>query len=99
MVNEVTTVAGMAALAPYMTALGAIGSSPADTEQLANAFALASQFVDPATGSTPGSGAPFDTTVHSYIINTVGAARGLEQQVPCCSWITRVRGREEPVAS
>lgn len=71
-VNEVTTVAGVAALALYMTAAGSIGSNPADTKQLADAFTLASQFVNPATGFTPGSGVPFDMTVPSYIINTVG---------------------------
>lgn len=67
-INEVTTVAGVAALAPYMTSFDLLGS--ADASGLAASFALAAQFADSSTGSSPGS-APAATSIPSTLINTL----------------------------
>jgi trimeric autotransporter adhesin len=49
-VNEVTTVAATSALAPFMSSMTAIGSSPSDVSALTSAFALANEYADPVTG-------------------------------------------------
>jgi hypothetical protein len=54
--NEVTTVAAAAALAPFITAPFNIGSSPADATALAAAFNTAAAFADFTTGTSPGAG-------------------------------------------
>jgi hypothetical protein len=71
-INELTTVAGVYSLAPYMTSPSAIGSAPGDAVALAGAFTLASQFANTATGTTPGTGVPLGTTVPVEQINTIG---------------------------
>ena len=70
-VNEVTTVAAVYALAPFMTLTTAIGSTTADTQALADAFALAWEFASVTTGTTPGTNVPSGTTVPSAQINTL----------------------------
>lgn len=70
-INELTTVAAVAALAPFMTAPASIGSSSADAESLANAFVLASEFVNPPTGQVPGLNVPAGTIVPVAKINTL----------------------------
>ena len=70
-VNELTTVAAVYALAPYMTSPSAIGSAPADALALASAFTLASYFANTTTGTTPGTGVPAGTTVPVAQINTI----------------------------
>jgi hypothetical protein len=70
-VNELTTVAAVYALAPYMTSPSAIGSAPGDAAALASAFTLASYFANTTTGNTPGTGVPLGTTVPVAQINTI----------------------------
>ena len=70
-VNELTTVAATAALAPYMTSLSAVGASPADAAALANAFALSSEMVDPGTGTSPGSNVPAGLSVPTAELATL----------------------------
>jgi trimeric autotransporter adhesin len=70
-INELTTVAAVYALAPYMTSPSAIGSAAGDAA-LAGAFTLASQFANTTTGTTPGTGVPAGTTVPVEQINTIG---------------------------
>ena len=72
LVNELTTVAAVYALAPYMTSPSAIGSAAGDAAGLAAAFTLASQFANTTTGTTPGTGVPPGTTVPVEQINTIG---------------------------
>ncbi len=62
-VNELTTVGAVEALAPYMSASGAVGSAPSDSGALATAFTLASSYVNPFTGSSPGLNVPAGYTV------------------------------------
>ena len=71
-VNELTTVAAVNALVSYMASATAVGSGPADIAALGNAFTLAAQFVDPATGTAPGTGVPSGYTVPVATINTLG---------------------------
>ncbi|MGD0347291.1 MAG: hypothetical protein ABSA85_11070 [Terracidiphilus sp.] len=75
--NEVTTVAAVAALSPYMTsqtcltAPTCIGSGASDATALTAAFTLASQYANTATGTSPGTGAPAGDAVPSTLINSL----------------------------
>ncbi len=70
-INELTTVAAMAALEPYFTSPTAIGASPANAAALTSAFTLAAAFANPATGTTPGASVPAGDTVPVEQINTL----------------------------
>jgi trimeric autotransporter adhesin len=70
-INELTTVAAVAALAPYMSSISAIGSSSNDTSSLAAAFKLANEFVNTTTGSAPGTGIPAGSTDPVAELNTL----------------------------
>ena len=70
-VNEVTTVAAVSALAPFMKSITAIGSSSSDVSALVSAFALANQFANPTTGMSPGNNVASGTTIPSALINTL----------------------------
>jgi len=70
-VNELTTVAAVSALYPFMTSPANIGSSSSDAASLANAFVLASEFVNPSTGLAPGLNVPAGTIVPVDKINTL----------------------------
>lgn len=69
--NEVTTVAAVAALSPYMTSPTSIGSGTSDAAALTAAFTLASQFASNATGTSPGAGVPAGDAVPSTLINSL----------------------------
>jgi hypothetical protein len=71
-INELTTVAAVWALAPFMTDYAHIGTSPANAQGLANAFATAQTLVDIHTGKTPGTSAGI-ATIPSAQIGTLGA--------------------------
>jgi hypothetical protein len=70
-INELTTVAAVAALAPFMTSASAIGSASFDTTALANAFTLANQYVNTTTGTAPGNNVPTGYTVPTTELNTL----------------------------
>ncbi len=70
-VNEVTTVAAVYALAPYLTRFDAIGSATSDASALASGFLLSSIFADPASGFSPGPNAPSGYAVPIAQINTI----------------------------
>ena len=71
-VNELTTVAAVNALASYMTSYTAVGSGSGDSGSLESAFVLAGELVNPATGTSPGTNVPSGYTVPSDEINTLG---------------------------
>ena len=77
--NEVTTVAAVAALSPYMTSPGCttaptcIGSGASDTSALTAAFTLASQYANTATGTAPGTSVPAGDAVPSTLINSLAS--------------------------
>jgi hypothetical protein len=70
-ISEVTTVAAVYALAPFMTSPSAVGSSPTDAQLLTDAFTLASQLVNFSTGSAPGTFVPPGYAVNIAQINTI----------------------------
>lgn len=53
--NEVTTIASVYALAPYMSGPAAIGSSPDQAQALVDAATLASELANLQTGTSPGT--------------------------------------------
>jgi hypothetical protein len=71
-INELTTLAAVYPLAPYMASASAVGSSSTDAPALANAFTLASEFVNTANGAAPGTGVLAGTIVPVAQINTIG---------------------------
>lgn len=71
-VNELTTVATVWALAPFMTGFANIGSSSTNTTGLANAFAAINELVTTANGTTPGPILPTGATLPTTEINTLG---------------------------
>ncbi len=70
-VSEVTTVAAVNALAPFMSSISSVGSSASDATALASAFTLANQFSNSATGTSPGLTASVGTTIPTTLINTL----------------------------
>jgi trimeric autotransporter adhesin len=69
--NELTTVAAVWALAPFMSSYSSIGSGSADAAALASAFTLASEYVNTTTGTAPGLNVPAGTTVPVAQLNTL----------------------------
>ena len=70
-IDEVTTVAAVYALAPFMNSYSSIGSALGDASSLAASFANASQLVNYTTGTSPGSNLPLGKTVPVAQINTL----------------------------
>jgi len=70
-INEVTTVAAVAALSPYMTSATAVGSGTSDVAALTAAFATAAAYADPSLGVTPGPDVPAGMAAPSSEINTL----------------------------
>jgi hypothetical protein len=70
-VNEVTTVAAVYAVAPYMSSSQAVGSTNSDGANLVNAFNLATELVNTSTGTAPGTNVPAGEVVPVAQINTI----------------------------
>jgi glucuronoarabinoxylan endo-1,4-beta-xylanase len=91
--NEVTTVAAVAALSPYMTspacttAPTCIGSGASDASELTAAFTQASQYANTATGTSPGTSVPAGDAVPSTLINSLA-----DIVSPCVNSIGGVAG-------
>src|ERR1017187_8005454 len=71
-VNELTTVASVWALAPFMTGIASIGSNSTNAAGLANAFAAINEVVNTANGTTPGPALPAVATLPTNEIDTLG---------------------------
>jgi hypothetical protein len=71
-VNELTTVAAVNALAPYMSSYASVGSNTIDSAALQSAFTLATELVNPQTGASPGAGVPSGYIVPTDEINAIG---------------------------
>ena len=71
-VNELTTVAAVNALAPYMKSYTAVGSGSSDVAAMQAAFALADEYVDPSMGTAPGVGVPTGYSVPVEELDTLG---------------------------
>jgi polygalacturonase len=70
-INELSTVAAVYALAPYITSYTSIGSTYADSVGLSTAFNLAAQYQNFATGATPGTNVPSNKTVPTAQLSTI----------------------------
>ncbi|MCU1249388.1 MAG: repeat containing protein [Edaphobacter sp.] len=70
-VNEVTTVGSVAALAAFYASGGNVGASSTNAKGLANAFGTAGQLVNMATGASPGASLPMGLSVPAAKINTL----------------------------
>lgn len=64
-INEVTTVAAVWSLAPFMKSFNKIGSSATNQAGLAHAFETAALLADVSTGASPSSSLPASLTVES----------------------------------
>lgn len=71
LMNEVTTVGSVWALAPFMTGATQIGAPASNAVGLANAFADVNTLVNTAAGSSPGGGLAGGTSVPASEINTL----------------------------
>jgi streptogramin lyase len=71
-VNELTTVATVWALSPFMKGIANIGSSSTNVAGLADAFAAINQVVTTANGTLPGPTLPAGATLPLAEINTLG---------------------------
>jgi hypothetical protein len=69
-INEVTTVAAVWALTPFMVDATHIGTSPTNVQGLLNAFAIGADLADIHSGRTPGS-APAIATIPAAEIYTL----------------------------
>jgi hypothetical protein len=70
-VNEVTTVAAVWSLAPFMNSYAETGSGTGDEAKLALAFAQANHLVNTTEGTAPGAGLPVGYTVPLAEMNTI----------------------------
>ena len=70
-INEVTTVATVFAVAPFMSSYSAIGSSAANTAGLANAFAAVNKVANYTTGTAPGPALPSGAVLPISEINSL----------------------------
>ncbi|MEI9979702.1 MAG: NHL repeat-containing protein [Edaphobacter sp.] len=70
-VNEVTTVASVAALAAFYSSGGNVGTSSTNAAGLANAFGTANQLANMATGASPGASLPTGLSIPSAKINSL----------------------------
>jgi hypothetical protein len=71
-VDEVTTMGAVAALHPYMTSTGGLGSGSADAAAFATAFGTVAEYTNSSTGSAPGPSLPAGFYASSTEINTLG---------------------------
>jgi len=67
-INEITTVASIVALAPFMSSGGAVGASSTNAAGIANAFATVAELADVSAGSTPGPNLPAHSVLESQKI-------------------------------
>ena len=70
-IDEVTTVAAVSALAPYMSSTAAIGSTPAHAGSLQFSFAQAAEMANLADGTSPGAYVAPGDLVPFVVINSL----------------------------
>jgi hypothetical protein len=70
-VNELTTVASVWALAPFMTGVTNVGTTASNSLGLANAFAAINKIVLTSNGTMPGPALPSGATLPTAEINTL----------------------------
>ena len=70
-INELTTVASIWALSPFMNDITHIGTSPTNATGLTNAFATINKIVDTSTGNLSGPALPAGATLPISELNTL----------------------------
>jgi hypothetical protein len=70
-INELTTVASVWALAPFMTGPSNIGTTATNTVGLTNAFASVNKLVNTASGTLSGPALPAGATIPTNELNTL----------------------------
>lgn len=70
-INEVTTVAAVWTMAPFLGAGGLLGTSAANSQGLLNAYAGMNNLAVVATGTAPGSSTPSGAVIPTAKINTL----------------------------
>jgi len=70
-INEVTTVASVYALGPFMADYADIGAASTNFSALTNAFTTINSLVNTATGNSPGLGAPANALIPTTQLNTI----------------------------
>ncbi len=70
-INELTTVASVWALSPFMTSYSAVGTSATNVQGITNAFATINNIVTVSTGTMPGPTLPTGATLPTTLINTI----------------------------
>ncbi len=70
-VNELTTVASVWALSPFMAGIANIGTSAANQQGLLNAFAAVNKVVNISTGTLPGTALPANATLPIAKLDTL----------------------------
>jgi hypothetical protein len=92
MVNEVTTVASVAALAAFYSSGGNVGTSSTNAAGLANAFGTASQLANMTAGTSPGASLPAGLSIPSAKINRLASilssCTATSGEAPCTSLLT-----------
>ena len=76
LINELTTVASVWALAPFMSGPANVGTAASNLQGLSNAFADVGTLVNVSTGYIPGPSLPSGATVPIAELNTLGDALG-----------------------
>ena len=70
-INELTTVASVYALAPFMSGYKNVGAASTNAAGIANAFQTVNSLVNTAIGTAPGPGLPTSGTVPTTVLNTL----------------------------
>jgi hypothetical protein len=70
-INEVTTVATVFALAPYMTSYSAVGAGTADITAMVTAFTTVAELENSTTGLAPGTALPTGALAPTATLNTL----------------------------
>jgi len=92
-INEVTTVASVYALAPFMSSYTNIGAAGTDAAGIANAFQTVNSLVNTTTGSAPGPGLPASGIVPAAEIFTLAdilasCVNSTSSGTPCSSLLS-----------
>jgi hypothetical protein len=106
-INEVTTVAAVWSLAPFMTSYAAVGSGSADEPKLALAFEQANLLASSSTGTASGVGLPSGyfapvaeiNTLANVLATCINSAGHLGGQSPCGLLFSAARPPNDPEAT
>jgi hypothetical protein len=71
-INELTTIASVFNLAPYMTSYSDVGSGSSDAAAMATAFSTVLEYVDTTHGTGPGPTLPVGSSASTTKLNTLG---------------------------